>query len=229
MIKSVERLLLQSLEAPGASKREGLLSIMVPMFLLFVVSGSFLIEGLPSTDLKQFGAIVKRLEAKIERQDAEINELQSKHERMETKANRTEDALVALRHTELLKATGDKALRDLPYIMMCAYQGTWFETGIIGYEKLTLDYSNCDRPGGGCSAMDIASGTFTAQTGGLYTVTFSGQADLKPSTALQLSLLQNGSKLQESYSSSYSKSGTGSIDEMFPKTLLRIFTARHTF
>ena len=221
MIKSVERLLLQSLEAPGASKREGLSSIMVPMFLLFFISGSFLAEGLPSTELKQFGAIVKRLEAIIERQDAEINELQSKHERMETKANRTEDALVAFRDTELLK---DKALRDLPYIMMCAYQGTWFETGIIGYEKLTLDYSNCDRPGGGCSGMDIASGTFTAQTGGLYTVTFSGQADLKPSTALQLSLLHNGSKLQESYSSSYSKSGTGSIDEMFSKTLVRIFS-----
>jgi len=26
--------------------------------------------------------------------------------------------------------------------------------------------------------MDIASGTFTAQTGGLYTVTFSGAADV---------------------------------------------------
>ena len=79
----------------------------------------------------------------------------------------------------------DKAVRDLPYIMMCAYRGAWHDTGIIPYENLTLDYSNCDRPGetllkqcpnthlgGGCSSMDIASGTFTAQTGGLYTVTF---------------------------------------------------------
>ena len=49
---------------------------------------------------------------------------------------------------------------------------------------VTLDYTNCDRPGGGCSAMDIASGTFTAQTGGLYTVTFSGNADLISTDAL---------------------------------------------
>ena len=58
------------------------------------------------------------------------------------------------------------------------------------YDRLTLDYSNCDRPGRCCSAMEISSGTFTAQTGRLYTVTFSGQADLKANTAFQLLLLQ---------------------------------------
>ena len=83
-----------------------------------------------------------------------------------------------LRDTELLRAPEDRAVRDLPYIMMCAYLGFTDSIGIIAYDKLTLDYSNCDRPGGGCFGMDIASGTFTAQTGGLYTVTFSGQADL---------------------------------------------------
>ena len=102
MIRSAERLLLQSLlEAPGTSNREGLLSNMYITFLLFVASGCFLVEGFLSTDLKELGEIVKRLEAKIEeqeakreiqgakivRQDAEINELHSKNERMETKAN----------------------------------------------------------------------------------------------------------------------------------------------
>ena len=76
-------------------------------------------------------------------------------------------------------------MRDLPYIMMCAYQDLiQATTGVIGYDELTLDYSNCDRPGGGCSSMDIANGTFTAQTGGLYTVTFSGNADLISTDAL---------------------------------------------
>ena len=125
------------------------------MFLLLIVSGCCLAEGLPSTELKQMDAIVKKLEAKIDRQDVVINELHSLvrrdmselAERMETKANGTDEALEAIRERELLSATGDKAVRDLPYIMMCAYQDKWTSTGIIAYDELTLDYSNCDRPG----------------------------------------------------------------------------------
>merc|ERR1719234_1696741 len=186
----------------------------LPMFLLLIVSGCFLAEGLPSTELKQLGEIVKQLEAKIEKQDGIINELHIKSEamgrdmselrtqnsklveRMDVRCNRTEEAPIAIRGTE--RAPEDKAARDLPYIMMCAYQALWNTTGIIPYEELTLDYSNCDRPGGGCSAMDIASGTFTAQTGGLYTITYSGRVDLHPSSNLALDLHHNGSKLQES-------------------------------
>ena len=70
MIKNVERLLSQSLEAPGTSKREDLLSTIYPTFLLFVASGCFLVEGFSSTDLKQLGVNVKKLEAKIEEQGA---------------------------------------------------------------------------------------------------------------------------------------------------------------
>ena len=130
------------------------------MFLFLILSGAFLAEGLPSTEEKQTSEILKRLEAKIEQQDAVNNELHSKNEalrkdmselveRMETKANRTEveEALMIIRDTELLSATGDKAVRDLPYIMMCAYQNLWTATGIIAYDSLTLDYSNCDKPG----------------------------------------------------------------------------------
>ena len=131
---------------------------MSPIILLLILSGCFLAEGIPSTEEKQTSAILKRLEAKIEKQDAVINELHGKNEalrrdmsdqlkRMETKANRTAETLETIGDTELLSSTGDKAVRDLPYIMMCAYQSRWSDTGIIPYEKLTLDYSNCDRPG----------------------------------------------------------------------------------
>ena len=37
--------------------------------------------------------------------------------------------------------------------------------------------------------MDISNGTFTAHNSGLYTVTFSGQADIKANTAFHLLLL----------------------------------------
>ena len=76
-------------------------------------------------------------------------------ERMDTQSNKTEEVLKAMRYTELMSASGDKAVRDLPFIMMCAYQNHWKTTGIIPYEELTLDYTNCDRPSGGCSAMTL--------------------------------------------------------------------------
>ena len=87
---------------------------MVPMFLLLIASDCLLTEELPSTELQQMNAIVKKLEAKIERQDVVINELRSLvrrdmselAERMETKANRTEEELEAIRDdTKLLSAT----------------------------------------------------------------------------------------------------------------------------
>ena len=210
------------------------------MFLLLIVSGSCLAEGLLSTEEKQTHEILKRLEAKIEKQDAIIDELQNKNkvvtneltsqnealrrdmselvERMERRAERTEEALETIRDSEQLGATtGEKAVRDLPYIMMCAYQSSWTTAGIIAYDELTLDYSNCDRPGGGCGTMDIASGIFTAQTGGLYTVTFSGQADLYESSALVLVLHHNGSELKESQC--LSRCDTG-CEEMFSRTLV---------
>jgi len=213
----------------------GRLSVaMGPMFLLLVVSGCFLAEGIPSSEEKQTSEILKRLEAKIENQEARIenqeakiekqeaviNELRSKNERTETRCNRTEEALITIGDREALSVSGEKAVRDLPYIMMCAYRGSSSDTGIIAFDKLTLDYSNCDRPGGGCSAMDIGSGTFTAETGGLYTVTFSGQADLVSDSVLILYLRHNGIQVEESVS--FSKCGveTEHIEEMFSRTLI---------
>ena len=74
--------------------------------------------------------------------------------------------------------------------------------------------------------MDIASGTFTAQTGGLYTVSFSGQADLYRGSYLGLYLLHNGIQLKESYSGSVCGTETEHIEEMFSRTLVRPYFSR---
>ena len=134
---------------------------MGPMFLLLIASsGCFLAEELPLTELHQMNAIVKKLEAKIENleakienleakienQDVVINKLHGKNEalgrklrsqtselaeRIETECNRTEETIMAIRDRELLSAPGERAVRDLPYIMMCAYKSHWTSTGII--------------------------------------------------------------------------------------------------
>ena len=147
------------------------------MFLLLISIGCCLAEGIPSTELKQMSEIVKQLEEKIDNQEANIEKLEKLEEKIkkqdavitelhrdvselrtqnlelvektETRSNRTEEELKTIRDTALLSAPADKAVRDLPFIMMCAYKGSWTSTSIIPYDKLTLDYNNCDRPGGG--------------------------------------------------------------------------------
>ena len=143
----------QTPEAASTLRKEMTIRLsgaMGPIFLLLIGSGCFLAEGILSTEEKQMSEILKRLEAKLEKQDTVINELHGKNEaltemveRMETKANKTEEALMTIRDS----STGGKAVRDLPYIMMCAFRGSKFDTGIIAYDRLTLDYSNCDGPG----------------------------------------------------------------------------------
>ena len=76
--------------------------------------------------------------------------------------------------------------------------------------------------------MDIGSGTFTAQTGGLYTVTFSGQADLFAGSAQILYLLHNGAQLEESVSYSYTGDATEHIEEMFSRTVVSICVSQFT-
>ena len=74
--------------------------------------------------------------------------------------------------------------------------------------------------------MDIVSGTFTAQTGGLYTVSFSGQADLLTDSVLILYILHNGSQLKESHSYSYCGSGCAHVEEMLSRTLVSIYLSQ---
>ena len=74
--------------------------------------------------------------------------------------------------------------------------------------------------------MDIASGTFTAQTGGLFTVSFSEQADLLTDSVLILYLRHNGIQLEESVSFSKCGSETEHIEEMFSRTLVSNYFSR---
>ena len=77
--------------------------------------------------------------------------------------------------------------------------------------------------------MDIASGTFTAQTGGLYTITYSGRVDLHPSSNLALDLLHNGSPLKEGHAFSYCGTDCGDVDEMLSRTLVSSYLTQISF
>ena len=77
--------------------------------------------------------------------------------------------------TTKLKEVDQKSLRDLPFILTCAFQDHWTTpSATITYDRLTVDYNNSDRPGGGDGEMDINTGKLTALTAGHYTITYSG-------------------------------------------------------
>ena len=93
--------------------------------------------------------IRKEQEARGRRQDAFINDLQSKNEAvtkdmsalaeiMETKYNKTEEALKAIGEAKILSAPGGKAVKDLPYIMICTYQDNWRTAGVNPYMTNSL-------------------------------------------------------------------------------------------
>ena len=103
-------------------------------------------------------------------------------EEMEEKVNKVKKQLDVLeaRNTELttkLRKMDQKSTRDLPFILTCATRDTWTTpSATITYDRLTVDYNNSGRPGGGDGELNISTGKFTALTPGHYTITYSGES-----------------------------------------------------
>ena len=132
-----------------------------------------------------------------------------------------------------LKEVGQKSLRDLPYAMSCAYRhGPWTTpSAIITYERLSADYNNSDRPGGGVGMLDISTGVYTALTAGHYTVTFSGMAKVDPGEKVEFQLMHNG-KGGNGYGWWESASGSnngGVIDDQGSWTLVSVERCNHLY
>ena len=132
-----------------------------------------------------------------------------------------------------LKEVGQKSLRDLPYAMSCAYRhGPWTTpSATITYERLSADYNNSDRPGGGDGMLDISTGVYTALTAGHYTVTFSGMAKVDPGEKVEFQLMHNG-KGGNGYGWWESASGSnngGVIDDQGSWTLVSLERCTHLY
>ena len=63
---------------------------MGPMFLLLILCGCFLAEGIPSTEEKQTSEILTRLEAKLEKQEAKLEKQEAKIENQGAKIKNQE-------------------------------------------------------------------------------------------------------------------------------------------
>ena len=89
-----------------------------------------------------------------------------------------------------------KCTRNLLYVMVCAFKDYWTApNSTITYDRLSADYTNADRPGGGDGNLDITTGKFTSLTPGYYTVAYSGHANLNAGQSVDIFLYHNGESI----------------------------------
>merc|ERR1711934_1040280 len=82
---------------------------------------------------------------------------------------------------KVLSTAVEQGLRDLPFEMVCAYQDAWTAANsVVNYDRISVEFNNSDRPGGGDGTMNIETGVFTTVTSGYYIVTFSAHVKVQP-------------------------------------------------
>ena len=122
---------------------------------------------------------------------------------------------------EAIPAAIVASVRDLPYEMVCGFKAS-FQTAFttIPYDKITSEFNNADRPGGGDGQLNIESGVFTCLTSGHYTVTWAYEAEMPPNSGIATDLNVNGVRLEESHLSSYHQHTGANIGEVASKTIV---------
>merc|ERR1719391_1306813 len=154
--------------------------------------------------LDKMAASIERLEAEAKLKSAE----------MQAKAEELQAATARLVRGQTSESQAE--------VMVCSYRLSWTDTGTITYSKILTQLDNCDQAGGGCAAMDIGKGIFTALTPGMYSVTFSGRSVLYEGVRdkITLHLHHNGRQVTESLWQSYCGEGCSRINDQASRTLL---------
>ena len=93
----------------------------------------------------------------------------------------------------------EQGLRDLPFEMVCALKIVEEDTGVVvGYNRITEEFNNSDRPGGADGTMNIETGVFTTVTSGYYIINYSAFADVHGRGSTSMYLHHNGTIVPES-------------------------------
>ena len=93
-------------------------------------------------------------------------------------------------------AVAKPSLRDLPIVLISAWQPNWLTSPqTVTFESFLANFNNTNRSGG----LDLESGIFTCNYSAYYSVSFSAYCNVGPSNAYQyLYLYKNGIELPES-------------------------------
>jgi len=154
------------------------------------------------------------LEKKLEIKNVEVENLQQQVKEGELQfENRVEEEIASLKSEltiqigeevkkevdKVLPTAVEQGLRDLPFEMVCAYRGTWTAANsIVNYDRISVEFNNSDRPGGGDGTMNIETGVFTTVTSGYYIVTYSAHVWVNAGEYTDMWLYHNGVAVEES-------------------------------
>ena len=99
------------------------------------------------------------LESKVEDKNKQVEQLAEVVEKMRTQCeSNNEEVDNIIRHKDSMrrhkenhstKKINNKEVRDLPYMMLCAFRADWRGAdNTVYYDRITMDYNNADQPGG---------------------------------------------------------------------------------
>ena len=85
-----------------------------------------------------------------------------------------------------------EAVRDLPFVTICAFQQTWSTSNaIISYERLSSDFNKCRPAKWWRWRPQYLDWVFTCLTAGHYTVSYTALASLKSGEQIYIHLYLN--------------------------------------
>ena len=99
------------------------------------------------------------LESKVEDKNKQVEQLAEVVEKMRTQCeSNNEEVDNIIRHKDSMrrhkenhstKKINNKEVRDLPYMMLCAFRADWRGAdNTVYYDRITMEYNNADQPGG---------------------------------------------------------------------------------
>jgi len=183
---------------------------------------------------------MKELEAKMEAKDKEMEaRLAELEDRLKEKREREWEASdsklgMEVEEGSLRKesasnisneAQTNSSLRDLPIVLISAWQPNWIQSPqTVTFDSFLSNFNNQDRPGGGSGVLDLDSGIFTCFTPGYYTVSFSAYGNVGASGYhyQQLYLFKNGIELPESFWALYADADPDALNSNIGVTGSRI-------
>ena len=157
---------------------------------------------------KELETRIKEMEAKDKEMETKLEELADKirekdeleKEETELEASKSRPKIEVERKEIATNALTEPSLRDLPIVIISAFQPNLLTSPqTVTFDSFLANFNNADRPGGGDGVLDLDSGIFTCFTPGYYTVSFSlhGYRDSNYADPY-LYLYKNGVELPES-------------------------------
>ena len=115
--------------------------------------------------LKTQNLEVEKLRARLEEVEMQMTDFQTLEK---TKILKSEWKGELKKELDKVLATAvERALRDLPFEIVCTFRNHWNKLGVVNYNKIMVEFNNSDRPGGADAAINI----FTTFTSGYYIIT----------------------------------------------------------